>query len=127
MTASQELRVPVRRRPPASRVNSINRPRIDARRKSTSDVRVVPSLQSPSDNPPLNGTSTATQLFTGADQGASETTKGKANIDVGFVSKPVIFGPPELCYKLIGECYVDGLMDGQAVDLVKEEQSFKII
>jgi hypothetical protein len=36
-------------------------------------------------------------------------------------------GPPELCFELIGECYVDGQMDGEVIRLQKDEQRFKIV
>jgi hypothetical protein len=39
----------------------------------------------------------------------------------------VAVGPPELCYKLVGECYVDGYMDGEAIDLGKEGETFKLV
>lgn len=60
-----------------------------------------------------NATSNATEL---------DVNSSEAKSNVAFE-----FGPRALCYKLICECYVDGMMDGEAFDRKTGEQFFKLV
>jgi hypothetical protein len=130
MSASQDLKLPMSRRPQSSRKNSatsLTRPKTGTRRKSTTNSNSVLSQGTASVTQPPSGPSTSTQISTNGEPEISVTTHDKVDIDTEGNVHAVALGPPELCYKLVGTCYVDGLMDGEALSLGKETQSFKLV
>jgi hypothetical protein len=86
----------------------------------------------------LSGLSTTsdppkTPLVDGGKPQLKRINTGEMNGNVNSALPSIPFGPQELRYKLIGESYVDGFMDGEAVSsrpeskLRRIEQFFKLI
>jgi hypothetical protein len=61
-----------------------------------------------------------------ATQKVIEQTNEQPNTDIKLNVDAMRLGPTELCYKLIGECYADGMMEGEAMYL-RKEQSFNLV
>jgi hypothetical protein len=91
----------------------------------------VASLQQKSGSTPnqnANEQSTDTQVSS-EKQTMNGISNGEVhtNTDAMLTLGAATVGPLELCFELIGECYVDGQMDGEVIRLQKDEQRFKIV
>jgi hypothetical protein len=137
---SQELKMNFGRRPHASRHNSGSKVRPELKRKP-SELRRETSIQQKTDDADAvigkamesqNSENGAQSASTDKDEAATSESKAVPGSDgvrsdvvpptAGFNS-----GPQAVCYKLICECYVDGMMEGEALDLGKNEQYFKLV
>ena len=49
------------------------------------------------------------------------------NVLVNTTPNHEAFDTPEPCYNLMGERYIDGMMDVKAVTLGKQEETFKLV
>jgi hypothetical protein len=136
---SQELKLNFGRRPLASRHNSGSRVRPELKRKPSELRRENSTQQKTDDAGAVIGKATESQNSENGTQSASTdkyeaaTSESKAVLESDGVRSEVVpptgfnFGPPAPCYKLICECYADGMMDGEALDLGKNERYFKIV
>jgi hypothetical protein len=136
---SQELKMNSIRRPPASRHNSTSKARTELKRKPSELRRETSTHQNTGGTDVLIGKSTEMQNSEHGTQHDSadkhDAANGESKLALqneGGVAEAALLtipdsGPPASCYKLICECYVDGMMDGEALDLGKEEQYFRLV
>ncbi|OCK77574.1 HET-domain-containing protein [Lepidopterella palustris CBS 459.81] len=139
-SAAQDSKSSAKGRQSNLRTNySTTRGRTDPRRRSATSASPLSTQQDASYQKAMPPTAAETETRNGESRDQDSSSSRKPTISVSEqsteVPKPnvnttsaVPVGPPaEMCYKLIGECYVDGMMDGEAIDLKIKDQFFKLV